>query len=350
MSDKTITLLTDYQGRFGSKHDDRPYRSGMDREKLKDHFAGWGWKTQFIPFSSVDFFKTDHRGRLYLYTSSEDQDFIYKDYIEDIVYGLELAGAHVIPPYKYLRANNNKVIMEILRENTKSPRLNSPKSWQFGTLEEFLTGTDDLPYPCVLKTAAGASGRGVFLANNKKELIKKVKKISRTRNVYAEVWDWVRSKKHSGYTRESRHRSKFVIQDFIPNLKNDWKVYVFGKKIFIFYRPILKGRGIRASGGGYHNYSYGENANFPEGIFDFAKSIFEKLNVPNVSLDIVYDGSQFHLLEFQCVYFGTAGIVKSNCFYAQDDKLKWQPYFEKLTIERVFVDSVYEYIIKEKIK
>ena len=68
-----------------------------------------------------------------LYTSSEDPDYFYKSYIEDIVYGLKNIGAKLIPPYKYLRTNNNKVLMEILRDQFKIPELNTQKSRYFGT-------------------------------------------------------------------------------------------------------------------------------------------------------------------------------------------------------------------------
>lgn len=46
-----------------------------------------------------------------LNTSSEDNGYHYKDYIEDIILGLYLQGAILLPEYKYLRANNNKVYM-----------------------------------------------------------------------------------------------------------------------------------------------------------------------------------------------------------------------------------------------
>lgn len=338
-----IILLTDYQDRFGSKHNDVPYRSGMDKDKLTGYFRKAGYETVFINFSEVDFNDNDWKGRIVLYTSSEDPGYHYKDYIEDIVYGLELAGARVIPSYKYLRANNNKVFMEILRSLNATELKPGLKTRGFGVYEEMDKKINDIAGVSVIKKARGASGSGVFLSSDSDDLKKKVKKLSRTRHWKSEIRDLIRSFRHHDYRRESLYRNKFVLQDFIPGLKNDWKIYVFGKKLYIFYRPILKGRGIKASGGGYDNYYYGQEAKAPDKIFDFANKIFAFMNVPHASLDIAYDGNHFYLIEFQMLYFGTAGIPYSDGYYSKQNK-NWQFIKEKLAIEKVYADSIIEYI------
>ncbi len=338
-----IYLLIDYLGRFGSKHYDSPYRSGMDKSKLKKKFAVYGYDAAFIPFSQVDFRKTEMIGQPVVYTSQEDPGYYYKSFIEDIVYGLELHGAIILPSYKYLRANNNKVFMELLREKFFHGEIENIYSYRFGCLEELHSVIKNIQFPCVLKSSAGASGSGVFLVKNKIELIKKAKKISRTKNFFFEFWDWGREKKHKGYIRESKYRSKFIIQEFIPGLRNDWKIYIFGDKLFIFYRPILKGRGIKASGGGYENYFYGQNSNAPNGIFNFSYKIFKLLNVPHASMDIAFDGKKFYLIEFQVLYFGTAGIPYSDGYYLRQES-GWVFKKEKLEIEKVYVESIVNYI------
>ena len=146
-----IYLLTDYQGRFGSKHNDFPYRSGMDKSLLKKYFADNGFETHFINISDIDFRKNDLKNQFVLYTSSEDVGYHYKDYIEDIVYGLELQGAKVIPEYKYLRANNNKVFMEILRDSCDLNIIKSLKSHSFGTAEDFQKKSDAFNHNVVIE-------------------------------------------------------------------------------------------------------------------------------------------------------------------------------------------------------
>ena len=133
---QNIYLLSDYKGVFGSKHSAFPYRSGMDRELLRKYFEDKGYTAKFLSFCDVDPANTSFKGQYVLYTSSEDKDYHYKSYIEDICYALQLQGAIVIPEYKYLRANNNKVFMELLRDLCDLQVIKNLKARHFGTLEE----------------------------------------------------------------------------------------------------------------------------------------------------------------------------------------------------------------------
>lgn len=342
---RKIFLLIDYLNRFESKHDDNPYRSGMDKNKLKEYFAQNNFEAIFIPFSEVDFRNNNMKGEYVLYTSQEDPGYYYKSYIEDVVYGLELAGAKLIPSFKYLRANNNKVFMEILRDQLTITAAQNIKSYHFGTLEECLKKADSFAYPAVIKGASGAMSKNVALAKSKTELLSTIKKLSATINFKEQLRERIRERKYTGYKIQSGFRKKYIIQNFIPNLKNDWKVYVFGDKIFVFYRPIFKERGFRASGGGYDNYYYGLDAQVVDGLFDFAFDIYKVLDTPFVSLDIAFDGNEFYLLEFQLVYFGTAGILKkySKEYFVKQDG-DWVSNKNEGDIEKVYVESVVKYL------
>ncbi|HCA43481.1 MAG TPA: hypothetical protein DEP28_09550 [Bacteroidetes bacterium] len=337
MNNIRIIALVDYKNKFGSKHFDNPYRSGMDKDLLSKLFEEHGYNIEFEYFHKVDLRNVEnYRGVYIIYTSSEDIGYHYKSYIEDIVFGLEQIGAILIPEYKHLRANNNKVFMEFLR--TSLLQESDFYSKHFGSLKDLLLDIKNITYPVVLKTAEGASGTGVFLVKDENQLIKFIKKIKDYNYLKEDIKDFFRPYLHKGYQRESRYRNKFIIQPFIPNLKNDWKVYVFGEKVYVFNRPIQKGRGIKASGGGYDNYFYGKEANIPDGLIDFAQHIFDKLQVPHASLDIAYNGHSFYLIEFQTLYFGTAGIPYSNGHYKKQNN-KWIFQEEKRNIEEVFVES-----------
>ncbi|ALO15777.1 Glutathione synthase/Ribosomal protein S6 modification enzyme (glutaminyl transferase) [Salinivirga cyanobacteriivorans] len=334
-----IIALQDYKGRFGSKHFDKPYRSGMEKEKLKKHFADCGYDLEFLYVYKAIPGMEIVKDVPVIYTSQEDINYLYKTFIEDVVLSLQDSGAKLIPEYKYLRANNNKVFMERLRKSLLPDF--GPQALTFGSLEE--AEQSKLQYPLVLKVAEGASGRGVFLIKNKKQLIKALKEINRKDPVKERLKEWLRPYKYKGYIREDKFRRKFILQPFIPNLKNDWKVYVFGERLYVFKRPILKGRGIKASGGGYDNYYYGLEAEAPTGLFNHAQSIYNRLNVPHVSLDIAYDGTNFHLIEFQALYFGTAGIPYSKGYFKQENQ-GWHFVEEKLEIEQVYADAIVEYL------
>lgn len=344
MSNKKIIALVDYKSKFGSKHFDNPYRSGMDKTLLGKLFKEKDYEIEFDFFHKVDLRNAEKfTNSIVIYTSSEDIGYHYKSYIEDIVLGLEELGANLIPRYSYLRANNNKVYMEALRTIKLGEK--TFNSMHFGSLKDLLFVVDDLIFPLVLKNAKGASGTGVFLARSKGELIRFVKKFKDYFYPNEDLKDFIRSYLHKGYNTESVYRDKFIVQPFIPNLKNDWKVYIFGNKLYVFNRPIQKGRGIKASGGGYDNYFYGSEANAPEGMFDYCFDIFVKLDIPHVSLDIAFDGNKFYLIEFQALYFGTAGIPYSKGFFVKSNGV-WSFIKEKYCIEAVYVDSLTWYLTR----
>lgn len=343
-----IYLLTDYKGRFGSKHGDMPYRSGMNLQLLGQAFLEAGYETVFVPFSKVSPGDGSWKGRKVLYTSSEDKGLVYKEYIESVVLSLEYSGAEVIPSYRYLRANNNKVFMELLRQLLPEELSGNLRSLCFGTLEELQAATE-LEYPAIVKGSYGAMGRNVFLAHSPDEL----QDIVRNRIVShvplgIRVREYLRTVRHKGYKKDSFHKGGFVVQKFIPDLNNDWKVYYFGNSAFVFRRPVFPKREFRASGGGYDNYSYGLEAHAPEGMLDFGWRIFRALDVPCVSMDIAWDGSKFYLLEFQCVYFGTAGILRkySQVYFLKQGET-WQTAENEGIIEKVYVYGIAWFIGKE---
>ena len=341
---KTIYLLTDYKGHFGSKHNDFPYRSGMNKELLTKYFKKYNFKTEYIKFSDVDFRKINFCNKYVLYTSSEDIGYYYKSYIEDIVYGLKVAGAKVIPDFKYLRANNNKVFMEILRDQLESEEIRNIRSFHFGALEEAMENSDNFHYPVVVKGAEGAMSKNVTLAKNKKSLHKILKKMSRTKNYKEELREIVRKYKYKGYKKESKYRKKFIIQEFIPGLQNDWKILIYGDKYFIF-RRLVRENDFRASGSGQKDYHYGSNCKFPDSIFSFAEKIYQLLKVPHLSIDICYKNNIFYLIEFQIIYFGTVGHEKSDIYYYKKNKNYVQKQ-NNLCLEEEYVNSILKFVNK----
>ncbi|WP_025743575.1 ATP-grasp domain-containing protein [Aquimarina pacifica] len=343
---KRILALKDYKSVFGSKKFNFPYRSGMDKEKLVHYFKEAGYTLEYKFFNEIDFRSKQYKDLHIIYTSSEDVGYHYKSYIEDIIYGLEQMGANVMPAYTHLRANNNKVFMEFMRDYLGYT--NNLKSNAFGCLKDLKMHLNNIQYPVVFKTSEGAVGRGVKLVNSEKELIATVKKTT-PRNYFMDLWDHARSIRHKGYIKESVYRKKFIIQEFIPDLKNDWKILFYGQKLYIFKRPIQKGRDIRASGGGTVNYKYGLQAEAPEGILDFALDIYRKMNVPHASIDIAYDGKAFYLIEYQSLYFGTSALVNSEGYFIKKYQ-KWEFIEGKVALEKAYVDGVVEYLEKKEVK
>ena len=112
---KKIFLLSDYKNRFELKFTAKPYRSGMNINLLKRYFSKDGYELICKQFSDINFDQTIYKNQIVLYTSQEDSNHLYKGYIDDWIYSLHLQGAYLIPQYKFLKAHENKVFMEMLR-------------------------------------------------------------------------------------------------------------------------------------------------------------------------------------------------------------------------------------------
>ena len=212
----------------------------------------------------------------------------------------------------------------------------------YGAFEDVNLKT--IKYPVIIKEAAGAMSSGVFLAKCEKEFVSIAKRISRTKSYKSDIKDALRFLKHKNYIKESLYRKKFVIQEFIQNLKSDYKVLIWGERYYIFERPV-RNNDFRASGSGNEKYIYGSHVDLPEGIFNFSKQVFNQLNVPQLSLDIAYDGTTFYIIEYQVIYFGTVGHVLSDGFFLLI-KGEWKFISEKLDLEQVYAESI-DFYIKE---
>lgn len=333
-----IYVLTDYKGYFGSKQKAKPFKSGLDKNLLKEFFYQNGFEVEYRSFSDIDFRKENYKDKIVLYTSSEDPGYYYKDYIEDVILGLQYQGARLLPSYKFLRANNNKVFMEILRDLSNLKAIKNIKSLHLGTIEDLQKKqiTEDSKY--VIKTARGAMGKDVMLASNKSELIKKSKLISRTKYLYQELWDIKNAIKHRGFVRSSKYRKKFIVQNYISGLSNDWKILIYFNKYYILKRQNRKDD-FRASGSGIIEFV----KEIPPHILDFAELVYNEFNTPHLSIDVAFDGNTFYLIEFQALYFGTKTIEFAP-FYFMKEGINWQRYDGKSNLEEVFVESVCQFL------
>ncbi len=338
----TVVILLDYQNKFTSKWAAKPYKSGMDVSVLKKQFKDNGFNVDIKNLASIDLQNEDVENKYYLYPSSEDVFLQYKSFIEDVIYGLELKNAVILPSFKLLRAHHNKVFMEILRSISGIPEINTMKAELFGTYEEFLAKKEMVEYPCVIKDAEGASSLGVQKANNENEAIQIIKKISRSRNWRFELWDYGRKFKHDGYKPESKHRRKFIIQKMLPNLDKDWKILIFGDKYYILERSAKK-NDFRASGSG--KIAYPES--IPEGILDFAETVFDFFDVPFFAMDIGKSNGNFVLIEFQGVYFGTHTLDTSPYYFVKNGN-DWERINGESIVEIEYARSVIDFINKKQ--
>ena len=343
--ERDIYLLLNYKGGFGNKYNAIPHHSGYNKEELYKQFKERGFNAKYVYPSQINMRDETLDGQLILYSSMEDPEGFYKSYVEDVVYALSLRRAIVMPAYMFLKAHHNKVFMEMLRDMSELPETKNIISQHFGALEEFESTFDNSKENCkwVVKSSAGASSLGVRLSTSSKMLVKKIKELSYSKTPFkVRVKDKLRKYKYSGYIVPSVHRKKFIIQNFVEGIDNDWKILAFGEKFYVFRRPNRK-NDFRASGSGKPKYLFGKEAQLPDGILDFANKIYRSFNVPMISLDIAFKDRVFYLIEMQFVAFGNAGHYYSKHYYYKKDE-EWLLKENSQSIEETYAEAMVSYI------
>jgi glutathione synthase/RimK-type ligase-like ATP-grasp enzyme len=335
---KIIYLMVDYRGAFYSSCYDTKRLCSINIEEIRREFRMLGYELRVKRYSDVDFRKDDFRNQYVLPQDSEDRGSLYKSYIEDVLLGMQLQGAILIPRFECLRAHHNKVFAEILRSLSGNEAIKNIRSRQFGAYEEFERAETE--FPAVIKTSAGAGSRGVHLLRDARDKKRFGRLLSKVGNWNEGAREWGKRLFRRGHVPYSLHRRKFIVQNFIPNLQGDYKVLVYGGKHYVVARRNRK-NDFRASGSGLLHWP---DAVAPE-ILDFSKSIYESFDVPYASLDIAFDGREAYLMEFQFVAFGTVTLEKSNFYFAKSES-GWVKNEEVPNLAREFTSSVHSYITR----
>jgi hypothetical protein len=331
-----VLLLIDYRGCFYSTT--RPKELSMDLDALVRAFAARGTELVIRRFADVDFREDDFRGRYVLYQSSEDSGGHYRDFIEDILLGISLAGGILIPDFAKFRAHENKVFMEILRSLSTSEDVRSCQATGFGTLEDFLDVVDRIDGPRVLKASSGSGSKGVRLARSNSDLRKVAKRLSRSLVPLDWLKDRVKGLIRPEHRSISHHRRKFIVQNFIAGLAEDYKVLAYHDRYYVLRRQIRDGD-FRASGSG--RFTWPETP--PPGMLDFAEQVHESFAVPLSSLDLARSDSGYHLLEFQFVQFGPLTLEGSEFFFVREGN-EWVRTNQPSVLEDEFARAITAFV------
>jgi hypothetical protein len=338
INSRELILLTDYRGAFWSSIRNKWGLCSLDVDILQQAFDKHGYRLRVMPFSEVNLRTHNFRGQPVLYQSSEDKSSSYKDYLEDVLLGIQLQGGQLVPPFHCFRAHHNKVFMEILRDLSGDVLMLRPRARTWGTLEDFKAS--EATYPAVLKRAWGAGSGGVGLAHNREEGVSIAARFSRSAGILdaakEHVKRWWRRKK--GYVPYSMHRQTFLIQEFLPGLTGDFKVLVYSDRYYVVSRKNRVGD-FRASGSGLLSWPEAP----PTGLLDFARHVFAHFRVPMISLDIAMVDEVPVLIEFQCICFGPVSCELSKWFFRHEQG-QWVSVQAKSVPEEEFARSVCCYL------
>lgn len=334
-SKQPLVIVHDYRGSFYSSTSNSRTSCSMDIGALREAFKDAGVATRLIGYQDVTF-DEDWHGVNVLYQSAEDPGLQYRSYIEDVILGLRLAGARVIPRFELLRAHHNKVFLEILRKAGKGKFANTLRSQVFGTYEDFAKAP--ISYPCVLKTAYGAGSKGVRLARNEAQGKRFARSMSLSGQAVRGAIELFLRLSKRGYVPYSLNRKKFIVQEFVPNLQCDYKLLVFYDRVFILRRGVRPGD-FRASGSGRFSWP----SDPPPELLDMARELRREFDAPTVSCDIAEGPDSWHLLEAQFVTYGPLTLEKSQWHWRWTGA-GWEKLEGAVQYERVFAESVVQYL------
>ena len=337
-----IFLFTDYRGQFYSS---TKYRgAAVNLERLRNYFLKSGFDLTTIPFSKVNFRTQNYKNRWVLYQSSEDPGLFYRSYVDDIILGLFMQGAKLIPSLQQFRAHHNKHFMEIMRDMHTLSNIKNIQAERYGTYEDYLKDLEKFRNKLfVLKSSNTSKSRGVFLIKNINQTIRLPKIISSTFSFKNWYYFFERLKTGKKPLHISNHRKKFILQPYINDLQGDYRVVIYNNKFYVLYRAN-RSNDFRASGSMKFNY----DIELPQGLLDYAKDIFNSFDTPYMALDIGVKDNEFFLFEFQFLSFGQYTLEKSKFFYSLENS-EWKKKLEKPDLEREIAISVAEFIKRHNI-
>lgn len=339
-----ILILADYRGAFYSSTKNMRTLCTLDTAKILQNFEKKGYEVDIRNFSDVELDK-QYTGTYVIYTSAEDRGLKYRSYIEDMILFLKERGATVIPDFPFLRAHHNKAFMEMLRYNLFPELAKMLNTRIYGTLEDLERA--ELPEKkYVIKGAYGAGSKYVKGANCKKELFAIAKKISGGCSLEDIASEYKKRIFWRGYKRGSLNRNKFIVQELVENLQGDFKILKYGKRFYTLYRKNRE-NDFRASGSGNFSFTLPE-AMEEEGLLNYAKEVSDKIGTPLCSMDIAWDGTQFILIEFQCLCFGPyTAEYSDHCNVCEQGQ--WKKINEECCVEDVLCDAIHHHITSENV-
>jgi len=349
-----VIILTDEDSEFLVSKADFKNFTTMDAERIRNWFLNNNYTVEVLKFSELEL-TPDYKGVYFLYQTSELPGSFYKRYIEDLVWFLEKQGAVMLPPYPYLKAHHDKVFMELLRLNFKESSLKTIRSTCYGSWMD--AKNYDSGFPVVIKQSSGSGGKGVFLAGNRKEYDRYIRKagnvliasglaevfINYFKNCVKKVIKYFNPEKSRYFTYSTTPvSSPLVVQTFFPSLGGDYKVLFFGGKYYCMYRKN-RDNDFRASGSGRF-YDVPEEEH--EGILDLARKLTLEIDFSILGMDIGFDGTDYHLIEFQMTHLGPSALQRSKLWHEYHDGA-WVRYEGTSVLEDEFARSIDEYIRKQ---
>ena len=346
--DKRIIILTGYERFFGQTR--KPW-VGMNLDRLSQLLREGGYDVEEYEFHQLANQDIRIQDSIILYSFSQRSQL--RRYIRDIIWGLQNSSNLLIPSLDLLHCHENKGFQELYKQRLGIDTLGG---YYFSSSRELRDY--ELNFPMVLKSVEGSNGKYVFLVHNREELQRRIRQMESGVGFLTHL-DFVRRKYfrgkrvHEGYpdydnrTDYYQYRDysiperEFVLQEFVPDLRNDYRITVFYDHYFGVKR-YNRPNDFRASGAKKFDFE----AEIGAELLDYARELRRKLNTPVACLDIGMKDGRFYLFEFQGLHFGIRPIIYSHGFYRQDAD-GWTFVRQKSTVEEELAGSLLRYLDTE---
>lgn len=288
--------------------------------------------------NNVELHYENINGNFFAYASSQYPT--YKDSINDTLLFIKSCGGKLIPDYEHFVAHENKFFQVL---ESKRLGLEMPKTTLINTTDHLQSLLSDLNYPQIAKLSSGYGSSTVRMVETAEEASKFVK---------ASFTDTVPPRKNFIKRREEIKRfqgkyplktGKVLFQEFLSGADHDWKVLVFGEKLFALKRFFRKDD-FRASGSG--NFDFNEKPD--EKLLQFAYETSKKIDTPFVSLDIIKTQAGYSLLEYQCVHFGLMTAMNSIQHFEYIKDKGFEHKLGQVNIDEIIANSFMDYIESQR--
>ncbi len=314
-----ILLLTDKNNFFGQTR--KPWVS-IDTQKFISNLSSYGINCRLSTFPLVATGMEIPSNEIIFYHFS--QKWNLRQYLKNVADILNQLNNKLIPSIDLLRSHENKGYQELLK---KVRNVNSPKGYYISCVDDVLS--IDLQFPLVVKTIDGSNGKGVFLCNNIQEIYKSLKEYRgiklnekldllrrryfRRKKNYPEYPDYDNYKDYIEYKEYIKRDIRFVVQEFIPGQKFDYRVLAIYDRYYVIKRHNREGD-FRASGAKKFDIDFEIDENLLYSAEQF-KNAFP--DTPYLSMGIIFDNRDktYKLLEFQALHFGINVIVKNDGYF-----------------------------------
>jgi hypothetical protein len=328
-----VYLLTESDGFFGCRM--MPWES-MDVDVLvkilSEHFS-----VVRLTYAEIASGAVCPKNSIIIHSSSQQPE--YKVFIDDILLYLAANSNRLVPSIHATRSHDNKGYQELHKRLCGIRSLNGVYVAKLSEIDR-----KGIAYPVVFKELSGFGSSGVRLLYSERGLLDATKVEPRLSwretgkaiksNIGYAVRKYILRRKHlKPYGNYYNTLKPFVLQDYIPNLSCDYKVLAFQNRFFVLKRDV-RPNDFRASGSGRFHFEYP-----PTGLLDFAAELLDKFDEPYMSLDICFDGSKFHLIEFQGLHFGPFTLTQSPQHFRQRDG-RWDECVGKVELEEILGESL----------